>query len=97
MKWIELILVRALDSRQKPTIIRFVDHLMANGPSDQLKAVTMYRDAFVDTDICVYLQWEAQDKSPTRSDVGIKMAAALEEFGRVYHTLWIQDEDSKNR
>lgn len=96
MKWIELIVVRAVDTRHKPTIIRLVDHLMPNDRTDQLKAVTMYRNAFVETDICVHLEWEMDSNQPARSDVGIGLAAALEEFGRVYHTIWIQDKKSEN-
>jgi len=96
MKWIELIVVRAVDTRHKPTIIRFVDRFMSNERTDQLKAVTMYRNAFVETDICVHLEWEMDRHQPTRSEVGIGLAAVLEEFGRVYHTIWIQDEKSGN-
>lgn len=96
MKWIELIVVRAVDIRQKPTIIRFVDNLMANDLTDQPKAVTIYRNAFVETDICVHLEWEMDIYEPARSDIGIGLAAAFEEFGRVYHTIWIQDEKSES-
>jgi len=90
MKWIELIVVKAVDTRNKPGFMGLMDHFMSSGHPERLTAVTLYRNAFVEDDICIHLQWEAEGNEPVKSDLGIKLAAALEEMGRVHHTLWIQ-------
>ena len=92
MKWIELILVRAADTRCSPIVRRLVDQLTPNGRPDGLTAVALYRNAFVQSDIGIHLDWFREGGQPARSDIGIELAAALEEFGRVHHTIWIQDK-----
>lgn len=91
MKWIELIIVRAMDIRHKPMLKQLGDQLTPNRRPPGLHAVTLYRNAFVENDICVHMRWEQQANQPTRSDVGIELAAALDDFGRVHHTIWIQE------
>lgn len=92
MKWIELIVVRAADARHRPTVRRLLGQLTPDGRPDELTSVTLYRNAFVETDIGIHLQWEREGSRPMRSDIGLELAAALEEFGRVHHTIWIDDE-----
>ncbi len=96
MKWIELIVVRATDNEQRLTIRRLIDQFIQNPRPDGLAEIILHRNAFVETDIVVHLQWEAVGKSPTRSDLGIGLAAVLEGFGRVNHTIWIEDGVREN-
>ena len=91
MKWIELIVVRAADKRHIPTVRRLVAQLASGARPDGLAAITLYGNAFVRTDMGIHLEWARQEDKPLRSDIGIELAAALEEFGRVHHTLWIED------
>ncbi len=91
MKWIELILVRGADQQHRPTIRRLVDQLARQGRSGGLVTAALYHNAFVHTDIGIQFEWEHESGQPSKSPLGIELAAALEEFGRVHHTLWIQD------
>jgi hypothetical protein len=96
MKWIELIVVRATGDEKRSTIRRLIDQFIQNRQPAGLEEIILYRNAFVETDVVVYLEWAATGKSPTRSDLGIGLAATLEEFGRVHHTIWIEDGMREN-
>ena len=92
MKWIELIVVRATDNRHKPTVRQLVDQLIQNKGPQGIKGTTLYHNAFVETDLGIHIQWEVDGAVPTKSDRGIELAAALECFGRIHHTIWVADE-----
>lgn len=91
MKWIELIVVRAADIQHKSTIRRLVDQLAREGQSEGLASAALYHNAFVQSDIGIQFEWEQESGSPSKSAIGLELAAALEEFGRVHHTIWIRD------
>lgn len=91
MKWAELIIVRAADSECRPIVRRLVDQLMHSGRPDGITTVKLYRNAFVESDIGIHLEWFRECDQATKSDIGIALVAALEEFGRVHHTIWIDD------
>jgi hypothetical protein len=90
MKWIEFIVVRAVDPRHKSTVMGLVDQLILSGRPDRPTSITLYHNAFVDNDLCIHLQWDVKGHEAARSDLGIELARALEELGRVHHTIWIQ-------
>ena len=91
MKWIELIVVRAMDNQHKPAVKRLVNHLIQKKGPKGITAATLYRNAFVETDLGIHIQWEVGGVQPAKSDQGIKLAAALERFGRIHHTIWVAD------
>ena len=91
MKWIELIVVRAMDNQHKPDARQLVNQLIQNKGPKGITAATLYRNAFVETDLCIHIQWEVGGVEPSKSDQGIELAAALEGFGRIHHTIWINE------
>ena len=91
MKWIELIVVRAMDNQHKPAVRRLVNQLIQNKGPNGITAATLYRNAFVETDFCIHIQWVVDAGEPSKSDQGIKLAAALEGFGRIHHTIWVAE------
>ena len=92
MKWIELIMVRATDNQHKPTVKRLVNQLIQKKGPKGITAATLYRNAFVESDLGIHIQWEVDAVEPSKSDQGIELAAALEGFGRIHHTIWVADE-----
>ena len=97
MQWIELVIVRAADDFKKQAVRRLMNQLAADGQPDGLRSITFYRNAFVETDVCIHLQWKMKGCEPSRSDLGIELAASLEEFGRVHHTIWIVEGMTKTQ
>ncbi len=91
MKWIELIVVRATDNQHKPAVRQLVNQLIQNKGPKGITAATLYRNAFVETDLGIHIQWEVEAVEPAKSDQGIELVAALEGFGRIHHTIWVAD------
>jgi len=91
MKWIEVIVVRATDNQHKPAVRQLVNQLIQNKAQNGITAATLYRNAFVETDLGIHIQWELDGVEPSKSDPGIELAAALEGFGRIHHTIWVAD------
>ncbi|MBW2034844.1 MAG: hypothetical protein JRI94_14910, partial [Deltaproteobacteria bacterium] len=57
-----------------------------------LKEIKLYCHASIDTDLSVHLYWEGGDADIHGSALALRLASALEEFGRVNHTVWIEDQ-----
>ena len=51
MKWIELIVVRAMDNQHKPAVRQLVNQLIQNKGPKGITAATLYHNAFVETDL----------------------------------------------
>ena len=91
MKWIELIVVRATDNRHKPAVKRLVNQLIQKKGPKGITAATLYRNDFVESDLGIHIHWEADGVEPSKSNPGIELAAALEGFGRIHHTIWVAE------
>ena len=94
MKWIELIVVRATDNRHKPAVRQLVNQLIQNKGLQGITAATLYHNAFVETDLGIHIQWDVDGAVPAKSDRGIELAAVLEGFGRIHHTIWVAEENA---
>jgi len=94
MKWIELIVVRSIDNQHKSDVRKLVNQLIQNKGLKEITRVTLYRNAFVETDLAIHIQWEIDEAEPSKSLQGIELAAALEGFGRIHHTIWIANENA---
>ena len=92
MKWIEQIVVRSLGNGWKTLKRRFIAPLLKNHGQAGIKEIILYRNAFVESDVCIHIHWELEVREPGKSDFGVGLAASLEEYGRVHHTIWIEEE-----
>ena len=68
-----------------------MNQLIQNKGLKEITRVTLYRNAFVETDLAIHIQWEIDEAEPSKSDQGIELTAALEGFGRIHHTIWVAD------
>jgi hypothetical protein len=93
MKWIEVIDLRSTGNDQK-TLKHMLKTLTKNNQKSGLKII-LYHNTPVESDISIHLQWEDKERTPEKSDLGLHLALALEEFGRVNHSIWIEDEGGK--
>ena len=91
MNWIEIIDLRSAGKRiemLKEMLLRPVEKTDHKGG---LKGISLYHNASVETDISIHLQWEAEKRTPGKSDLGLRLASSLEEYGRVNHSIWLKD------
>jgi len=57
------------------------------------RKVKLYKRALVETDVCLHLYHSNNQDLVDGSPVGVRLAAALEPFGMVNHTVWLSGED----
>lgn len=88
MSWIEIIDLRSAGNgleQIKQTLMRPVTE---SDQKEGLKGRSFYRNALVETDISIHLQWETVERAPIKSDLGLRLASTLEAFGRINHSIW---------
>lgn len=61
--------------------------------SESLKGtLRFYSNAKLSTDLSIHIHLETDSPTCQCSELGTRLAAALQEYGMVKHTLWIEDE-----
>jgi len=61
-----------------------------------LVRIKIYRHAVLDSDLSVHLHWKSEGPPQDKSTLGLRLAQALQEFGLIDHSLWIEGKDYKN-
>ena len=92
MNWLEIIDLRSAGNgieALKQTLLRPVTK---NDHKGGLTKISLYHHASVETDLSIHLKWTAEAKNPARSGFGLRLASSLKEFGRVNHSIWIEDQ-----
>ena len=88
MKWLEVIKLRSAgkDSGSLEELFSSIDKLSQSG----LVEMKNFRHAALETDFSVHLRWESEQASENGSGLGLRLAQALEEFGLIDHSVWIE-------
>jgi hypothetical protein len=89
MKWIEIIRLRS--SAIAPKTLKEFMSALANNRHPGLTGVRICRHAAWETDWSLHLQWESEKLEKNGSALGLRLGQALEEFGLVDHSVWIQE------
>jgi hypothetical protein len=65
-----------------------VDEIRRSADGRDPAFVGLYRRANVDNDIAIHLHLNGPGPDDQASDLGLRLAAALKEYGMVEHTVW---------
>jgi hypothetical protein len=60
------------------------------GADEQSRIVAIYRRDGVVNDLAIHIQYIGRSKAAKQSELGLRLAAALREYGIVEHTLWTE-------
>jgi len=90
MNWIEIIELRSY-SFNPETLRELKQSFAKDEQKEGLKGLEIYHNASVDTDTSIHIHWITKDNQISKSSLGLRLASALKEFGRVNHTIWIKD------
>jgi len=90
MKWLEVIKLRSAgkDSRLLEELLLSIEKFNQSG----LVETKTFHHAALESDWSVHLRWESVRPEQNGSTLGLRLAKALEEFGLVDHSLWIEEE-----
>ena len=95
--WIEVIRLRSAAANLHDLIDRIaasvIDRVHPDGPLQ----IRLYRNPAVGTDLSIHLHLQTDgDRTPV-DDTGARLARALEDYGLVDRTLWIEAQTAKGR
>jgi hypothetical protein len=88
IKSLEIIQLRAVDGNRQlleSELGRLIEAVVSDRENP---AVVAYRRPMVDTDYCIQLTHDSSGIEASGSPLGLRLAAALKEFGMVSHSVW---------
>ena len=89
MKWIEIIRLRSAGYASE-SLKAFLSHFATNAQPGLIET-SVYRHATWETDWSLHLRWESDGPEKNGSVLGLRLSQALEEFGLVDHSIWLED------
>ena len=95
MKWVEVIGVRATAGNREILEARLVNLVRMLQKRGLATAITVLHRVNVASDLCVHLHHDAKNPDPAGSSLGLRLAAEMEAFGLVHHSIWSQVQGSK--
>lgn len=88
MQWVEVIQLR-ITRRDTERIIPIVQQLAGDAQKEgSCQKIKMYRRAQVNTDLSILLFHDFIPMEKSGSTLGLRISAALMEFGMVNHNTW---------
>ena len=93
MKWVETIVLRSVNMDR--TFIESALRDLAGSAKKESgrPEIHIFRRALIDSDFCIYLVHETSRIAHSGSELGLRIVSALNEFGLVNHTIWIEVDD----
>ena len=85
MDWFEIIHIRLFSQNEKKAALNAFTQL---GPLDvrgAAKSIRLLQDVLLDTDFRIVIQWHGDIAEKAKSVLGIQLATAFNEFGRINH------------
>ncbi len=88
MKWIELIQLRSAGSNRKiveSKLQRLIDEV---DRKKKWQPIVAYSRVSIDTDFSIHILHDSKKVETAGSRLGLRLVAALKEFGLVNHSIW---------
>lgn len=93
MKWVETIVLRSINMDRTYMESALRDLADAAKKESCRPEIHLFRRALIDNDFCIYLVHETSKVTHSGSELGLRIVSALNEFGLVNHTIWIEVDD----
>ena len=94
MNWIEIITFRSSNGNLQEELIRELMNPVAKADESKgLIATKISRNARINTDVSIHLQWRWRSIKAEQqgSSIGLRLAETLKEFGLVNHSAWVEE------
>jgi len=88
MDWIEIIQLRSYSRTGCDAAAAAFYELTSPDREGGLEDVTLLRNAGIDTDIGIFINWRGEVSQRGKSRLGSQLAAAFSEYGQIYHSVW---------
>jgi hypothetical protein len=98
LKWMETIRVQSATGKEKAVeneLILLAREIQENIDSQELGAVTVFRNTLVPGCFALWLFWDTDEPRTRGSALGMSLAQSLKVFGLVDHCIWIESSETK--
>ena len=95
MKYLEVIVLRLTSLTVKKKVMSYLMNIGKTHSPLGMEAIRFYRNARVETDLCIHIHWDSQSEKPHKSVLGIQIYDFLRDIGPVNHSIWISEEDDE--
>ena len=90
MKWLEVIELRSVNSNRELLESHLRTLLAAIDKETQQQTIKSYRSVMIDNDFSIHLSYDSTKLENKGSQLGLRLASALKEFGLVNHSIWLE-------
>ncbi len=90
MKTLEIIHLR-LAGDSPHTLVGVIHQSV--GPAPEGMTIRIYRHTRLETDLAVHLHRDVAPRNDCASDIGIRLASLLREYGMVEHSVWAEETE----
>jgi hypothetical protein len=90
MKWLEVIELRTVNSNRELLESQLLTLIDAIEKAAQQQAIKSYRRVMIDNDFSIHLFHDSTKVENKGSQLGLRLASALKEFGFVNHSIWLE-------
>jgi len=90
MKWLEVIELRSGSSNQELLESQLLTLIDEVEKAIQQQTIKSYRRVMIDTDFSIHLFHDSTKVENKGSQLGLRLASALKEFGLVNHSIWFE-------
>jgi len=88
MDWIEIIQLRSSTRTDCDAAVAAFHELSSPGQEIGLENVILLRNPVLDTDMGIFICWRGDVPQRGKSSLGLQLASAFSEYGRIYHSIW---------
>ena len=85
MDWFEIIHIRLFSQKETKAALNAFSHLGSLDVRGAAKSIRLLQDVLLDTDFRIVIQWHGNIAKKAKSVLGIQLANAFTEFGRINH------------
>ena len=85
MDWFEVIHIRLFSQKEKKAALNAFTQLGSLDVRGAAKSIRLLQDVLLDTDFRIVIQWHGDMVEKAKSVLGIQLATAFTEFGRINH------------
>ena len=93
MKWIEVIQLRSLSIDRNFLESKLQELVHEVNRTSKEQRIKIYNREMIDSDICLVLFQDVEKEEIGESRLGLRLVAALKEFGLVNHSIWLEGKE----
>lgn len=94
MKWLEVIELRTVESNREVVESQLLTLINEIEKATKQQTIKSYRRVMVNTDFGIHLFHDSAKVENCGSELGLRLASALNEYGLVNHRIWIETDSN---